>query len=103
MKIKPGVIIAGLKIEMRLALLVAEEVYKDEGLQLTVTSALDGDHSAGSYHYYGYAVDIRSRGMNEPQKKRVVKEIQENLPPYYDVINEVSHIHIEYDVEKATA
>jgi len=100
MKIKKGVIIAGLKIEMRTVLRHAEEVFEEYGQELVITSGLDGVHSAGSYHYYGYAVDLRTRDMNKPDKEMAAKRLHHfliNISHKYDVVLESDHIHVEYE------
>ena len=97
MRIKDGVIMAGLKIEMRKVLVSANEVWTSFGQSLWVTAALDGEHSAGSLHYYGYAVDLRSRYFTDEQKLEVVKALRFKLGADYDIINHSSHIHVEYD------
>ena len=35
-----------------------------------ITETLGGEHSAGSLHYYGYAVDLRIRYFTESEKRR---------------------------------
>ena len=68
MIIKEGVLLHGLKLEMRTALMTAERIWKSFGQELVVTSALDGTHAACSLHYYGYALDFRSRYFSEKEK-----------------------------------
>ena len=97
MRIKDGVIMNGLKIEMRKVLVSANEVWTSHGQTLWVTAALDGEHSAGSLHYYGYAVDLRSRYFDAAEKLSVVRDLKFKLGADYDVISHSSHIHVEYD------
>ena len=130
MRIKKGVIIAGLAIEMRPVLIAAEEVWKKEGIVtdvdgteidlakegVTITSGLDGVHSAGSYHYYGYAVDLRTRYFTSPGRIIVIADrLRAKIKQYalkpinteyaynddrrYEVVIEKSHIHVHYVVE----
>lgn len=96
MKLKDGVILAGLKLEMRIALLMAEDIWASLGQELVVTSALDGVHSAGSLHYYGYALDFRTRYFNDQEKRKAFEELVDELPEFH-VIWHDSHIHVEYD------
>lgn len=102
MQIKDGVIMAGLNLKMRHALKVAESIYKSVGRSegVTVTSALDGTHSAGSLHYYGYAFDIRTHYFDEDTKHLVYYELVASLGSDYDVILHPSHIHIEYNLQE---
>jgi len=93
-----GVLLAGLKPQMRQALLAAARVMKKYKKELVITCGLDGVHSAGSLHYYGYAIDIRCNYLkDEGQKSGAAILIRNMLPDDYDVIYEGSHIHIEYD------
>ena len=97
MKIKPGVIMAGLQLEMRFALSFANSVYSKYGQELTITSALDGVHSASSYHYYGYALDLRTRFFDSEILDKVFSELSDYLSDYgFTVILETDHIHIHY-------
>lgn len=86
----------GLKIEMRPVLKHAEKLWEDNGVELVVTSARDGLHSAGSLHYYGYAVDFRVWGL-EHMLNELCEKLQAYLGGDYDVINEGNHVHVEYD------
>lgn len=98
LKIKAGVIMAGLKIEMRHVLKVAESIYSKHGQQLTVTSALDGEHSCGSLHYYGYALDFRTRFWDKIEAEQVTTELRNELGQDYFVLFEGDHIHVHYRV-----
>jgi len=97
MQIKEGVAMQGLQIEMRLVLKAANNIWKHHGRELVITSALDGTHSAGSYHYFGYAVDLRHRFFTSTEKVSVTKELKEVLGPDYTVINERTHIHVQFN------
>jgi hypothetical protein len=99
MLIKDGVILAGLDIVMRPVLVAAEIIWIDNGRAegVTITSALDGVHSAGSLHYYGRAVDLRIRYFDAMTKKRVYDNLKWTLDScLYDVVLHATHIHVEY-------
>ena len=99
MKLKPGVNPFGLKPELLLALMVAESVWTQSGVELVVTSLNDGKHSKTSLHYAGCAADIRTNNITEIGKKEwLVEQLRFCLGqnPDYDVILEIDHIHIEY-------
>lgn len=98
MKIKPGAQIAGLDIRMRPALIIADRIWREHGQELVVTSGLDGEHSAGSLHYYGLALDFRSRYFSPEEKAKVVRALRERLPHGLEVVEHATHIHVEYDV-----
>ena len=97
MKIKDGVIMAGLKMEMRMALGAADEIWRKHGQELVVTSALDGEHVATSLHYYGYALDFRTRYFDEETKFKVYYELMNAVSSaHYRVLFYKTHIHIEW-------
>ena len=67
------------------------------GKGIVVTSVLDGRHMAGSKHYEGNAFDLRTWIYTEGEVSVFVGELQHALGVDYDVINEVDHIHVEFD------
>lgn len=97
MKIKEGVIMAGLQKEMRPALIAAESIWKGLGQELVVTAALDGTHSAGSLHYYGLALDFRTRYFDQYEERTAANRLADSLGDDFDVITHDSHIHCEHD------
>jgi hypothetical protein len=101
--IKPGVDLSGLRPEMLVALQVASEVFAQEGHRCTVTSARDGKHNAGSLHYVGLAVDLRTStaGIERPEARRIVSILRSRLGAQYDVVAEYDHIHIEFQPKEA--
>ena len=96
MEIKEGVIMAGLQIEMRQPLVKANKIWRDHNQELVVTSALDGVHSEGSLHYYGYALDFRTRYFSATTRRIVAAELRDALGSDYQVIEHNTHIHVEY-------
>ena len=97
MIIKAGVRIKGISQELLLGLFVANEVYALHGINMVVTSLLDGKHSETSLHYAGEAADLRTRNIPQdvdPQDIR--KEIKDRLGEDFDVILESTHLHIEH-------
>ena len=98
MKIKEGVILAGLDIKMRPVLIKADRIWFEHGQELVVTSGLEGTHSAGSLHYYGLALDFRTRYFDDKQVVEDVYDIlSRSLSVNYDVVLHSTHIHVEYD------
>ena len=97
MKIKNGANIQGINIKVRPILIAADRIWQKYGQELVVTSGMDSTHSAGSLHYYGLALDLRTRYFDNNTKKKVVEELREILGCDYDVILHPSHIHVEYD------
>jgi len=101
MKIKDGAILAGLQLGMRQALIIAEELYKKYGQELVITCGLDGAHSAGSLHYYGYALDFRTYYFTSGEITEIVSNLFGRLRAvsrYYDVVKHQTHIHVEFDI-----
>ncbi len=71
------------------------KVYRKHKEDLFVTSIREGNHGKGSLHYIGDAFDIR-----KPKKVWIINEIaliKEALGVHFDVVEEATHIHIEYD------
>lgn len=87
----------GLEREMQPVLKMADRIWEEYGQELVVTSARDSLHSSGSLHYYGLAVDLRTRDFPENQKKDVKKELELALGSKYDVVLHSSHMHVEFD------
>jgi hypothetical protein len=112
MKVKRGVKIDGLRIQMRYVLLEAEKLWKEFGQECVITSGTESIapydnmreesnliHSPGSLHPFGYAVDLRSHYFSEVDKLRVVAKLQARLQmtsTQYQVILESTHIHVEW-------
>jgi hypothetical protein len=99
MKLKPGVMVAGVQPEIMLGIMAAHTVYEGLGVELVITSVLDGKHSSRSLHYKGQAIDIRTREMTHNTAKRACELIKKALPDDFDVVLEKDHIHLEYDVK----
>jgi len=102
MKFKPGVSIMGLRREMYFAMDQVNIAAAVLGpYEATVTSAVDGKHSPTSLHYDGRAIDIRTRDQAVGEVVMFLAAIREHLPDDYDVVDEGSHIHIEWQPKYA--
>lgn len=97
MIIKEGVIMQGLQFDMKLVLQQANIVWKNHGQELVITSALDGTHSASSYHYFGYALDLRTRYFTITERESVAKDLRVLLGKAYTVLLESTHIHVQFN------
>ena len=86
----------GLQLPMQKVLKAADIIWKQCGQELVITSARDSLHSAGSLHYYGLAVDLRSRYFSDITKGTVCMRLRETLGNDYDVICHTTHLHVEY-------
>ena len=97
MKLKEGVNIQGLDIRMRTVLIAAEKLWEIYGHELVITSGLEGEHSAGSLHYYGLAVDFRTNYFSREVLGKISHLLRIELGRCFDVILYETHIHVEYD------
>lgn len=97
--IKEGVRLIGLQPAIVLAIMIAAGVYEREGLELVVTSLADGQHSRGSLHYVGAAVDFRIYPESNPEDLR--QRLAEALGGDFDVVLESNHIHVEWQPKEA--
>jgi hypothetical protein len=99
---KDGVIFAGLDIRMRPALMMCEQVYKKFGRPegVTITAGLDGEHSAGSLHYYGLAFDIRTHYFDDATKNEVAYTLIRDLGSRFTVVLEPTHIHVQLNIKE---
>jgi hypothetical protein len=101
MKFKAGVKLKGLAPEALLGMVVAEQAYKAAGIEMTITSVMDGVHKEGSKHYDGMAFDLRTKATG--LAARLYQSVREALAGAgYDVILEDlggdnEHIHVEFD------
>jgi len=88
--------IRGLHPVMRKAMKVADKLWIANGRPegITITAALNGIHSAGSWHYSGCAVDIRNRYWDESKRKAVHMKLKAALSDY-DIVLHDTHVHME--------
>ena len=94
--VKPGVILES-KPEMEYARRLIARVWESRGFNLTITSGVDGRHSAQSKHYAGLAEDYRTRDVPVLAVSQMADEIRAVLGRDYDVVIESDHLHVEYD------
>lgn len=102
---KPGTKIDGTKPRMIAAWAIVDEVYiLFTGKEATLTSGFDGNHKGSperpSLHYEGLADDFRTRDVAENLLPQIVNQIKHKLQlisPYYQVVLESTHLHIEFD------
>ena len=96
MEIKNGVSLLGLQPVMRPVLREAERIWNENGRAegVTITCGPGGTHGATSWHYYGYALDLRTRYFGKDQVQEIYHDLREALPNY-DVVMHDTHIHVE--------
>lgn len=104
MRLKKGVQINGVQPEIVLAMMVAKQIWEDNGYRYYCTSILDGKHSKKSLHYAGLAFDSRTwtnewdgTQIPDEDKQRLAQLLREALGPDFDVVVERTHIHTELD------
>ena len=98
--LKPGVRVTGLRPEILLGVVIAERVFEEAGADLVVTACVDGKHAAGSLHYVGQAVDLRTRDVAADVRPKLVARLRECLGEDYDVVLETDHIHVEFQPKR---
>lgn len=99
MKLKPGVKIKGIQPELVLGLMVANQVYEDNDLDLIVTSLMEEGniHSPNSKHKVGLAADLRINTVASNFWSTLLRQLKFALGKDFDVVLESDHIHIEFD------
>jgi hypothetical protein len=85
-----------------MALLRIEDIYGQQGKEMWITSCNDKTHEAGSKHYDGKAVDLRSHELQNPELTAAY--IKTALGPQFTVLYEDAglpnaHIHIQFNGE----
>lgn len=94
--------------EMMYALGVAAALKQEMfGLNLVITSLLDGHHNDGSLHPMGRAADLRDNDLKADEQVRWFQALKDELGPMgFDVVREKVgstaatsgfHVHIEAD------
>lgn len=97
MRIKDGVIMAGLQLPMWRVIVEASAVWDKYGHELVITSGLDGTHTPRSMHPFGYALDLRTNYFDSDETRRLVaSDLQKKLGENYRVQFEGDHIHVHY-------
>jgi hypothetical protein len=95
--VKPGASVRGLRPEMVLALVAADQVYGRQGVKdMVVTEGTGGKHGAGSLHYVGQAVDLRTSNVAAPFVGVIAVDLRAALGAEYDVVVESDHMHVEF-------
>jgi hypothetical protein len=96
----PYVRVHGISNEILHAEPIIIEVYRKYGRYVSWTSCIDREHSRGSLHYTGDAIDVwwNDDDWTEEEGRVVAHEIQANLGQDYDVVKREGkyHIHVEY-------
>ena len=84
----------GIRPELLLGLMVVSDMCIRRGATMVITAILNGPHMKNSLHYTGSAVDFTVGQVAD--RKMFVAELRARLGEAYDVIDEGTHIHVEY-------
>ena len=105
MEVKPGVELFGLQPVMRKVLRVADALWRHAGRSegVTVVSTVDSVHSAGSWHPYGYAVDLRTFYFSEQEARDLHVALKEALPDYDVILHTTGDVHIHVEIGNVLA
>ena len=99
--LKAGVRIAGMRPEILLAAVAAERCTKKRGTTSRSRPAWTATHMAGSLHYAGAAIDVRTRDIALADVQKLIARIKTCLGDDFDVMLEVDHVHIEFQQKQA--
>lgn len=84
----------GIRPELLLGLMIVSDMCTKYGAIVVITALLNGHHMKNSLHYTGAAVDFTLALV--PDRDAWVVQLRESLGEAFDVIDEGTHIHIEY-------
>jgi hypothetical protein len=95
---KSGVVFWNMHDSILLNLNLIDAIHKRIALRdAIITSARDGEHSTNSKHYEGKAIDLRTRDLPSAMVDEIVADLKQALGSAWDIIDEDSHIHCEWD------
>lgn len=83
--------VGDLSVQMRKGLGKIAKLAEAKGEDVFVTSIRDGNHSLGSLHPDGNAVDFR------PLHRVTLDDVRIKLGINFDCIDETNHWHVEFD------
>jgi hypothetical protein len=95
--VKEGAVVLGLQKPMAKAKALAATIYWAHGEEFFITSGIEGNHSDGSLHPFGYAIDFKPPKTN---KDKIHKELIKAFSgePYDIVLHgKPIHYHLEFD------
>ena len=84
----------GFSSEILFAIVVTYDVFREHHESVAISCGTDGTHTANSPHYAGNAFDIRR--PNEDKMDTILTDLRRALGKDYQVLPEVSHIHVQY-------
>jgi len=94
--------IKGFVPEIIFALIIVDQVMKEQGQEAVITSGSEETtrHGEKSLHYDGRAVDLRSRSFERPEDILGFCKIALGNNPDIDIIYEGNHFHMEWQPKR---
>jgi len=102
-RIEEGVRLAGIRSELVLGLLIADQVFGRYEQECVITSAMRdrGPEDALSLHHVGLAADLRTRDLPGGDVAGAIRiDLSAALSRDWDVVLEEDHIHMEFDPKR---
>lgn len=66
--------------QVREAASLIDHIYAQHGYDLLITSARDSEHTPGSLHYLGGAIDFKSKGLPSSIKQSIYARLKQTFP-----------------------
>ena len=110
LKVKQGVVFKVLMPQILVIFSTLEKASASMGVDITITSGNDGQHSKNSYHGKDLALDIRDRDLTVDQIDYLMDQLRgmqwgtgrQKYAGFYDIVHEKKkkHIHAEFDLNR---
>lgn len=87
---------------MVLGTIITQSVYQEYGVDCWITVGMEGQHSVGSEHYTGLALDFRLHNVPQAVRDNLVADIREAMGADFKIIWESvgtsnEHLHVEFN------
>lgn len=104
-RFKPEVRIRTMTPQLAEMLAAAAQWSEHTRVDVDVNSINDGDaiHQKDSLHGYDLAVDLDTAGDKATDLQLLWRFLRRVMPPQYDVVYEVDHVHVEWDARRGPA
>lgn len=83
--------------ELVAVLVWADRWSRQQHVAVDVNAIDNGTHQPGSLHGASRAIDLDTFGDNRADLNRLYAYLRDVLPPGYDVVDEATHVHVEWD------
>ena len=84
----------GIRPELLLGIIIISDLCRVSGAKVLITAVLNGLHMRNSLHFVGGAVDFTVELLGD--RAIWVAELKDRLAINYDVVDEDTHIHVEF-------